>query len=605
MAKRLIRVGLIILMSFPFSLIFIFLNKLSLSSKFWLSALIFSTIWIFFFSSLKTINQKSFKVSYSDSLFFYFITWSLILVLFTKTLQIPLLILIIFLFYSWSCLVKKLDKEIVKVIVSTFIFFGVVEVLFGISQLYNIIPNNNSYFKITGHFQNPDHFAGFILSIAPLTLGVCLFHKSLKSKTLIRLSFIYNVLVLIILPSTKIRSAWLAILVGSLFLLYHRFDIKFYLTKYINTIPKKTVAIVTIFSLIISGSIALYKMKPDSAFGRLLIWKVTIDLIQEKPLFGHGINQFKTKYNLAQAEYFTLNDGTERERLVAGNVEHAHNEYLQIWMELGLVGLILFFFLMGSILFPLNRKKSEESEIDFKYVISISAKASIISILVISFFSFPFHVIPTLINFIFLLALVNGLKDGVKIYHLSAIQQKIIKVLVIVVLCIILYLSFDMYNKHKSWENARKEYYSGNKLFSLEKMETLFPTLKNNGHFLFDYSAFLVADEKYEEAMEVMEKAKKHTSNPNLYMLLGEANEKLGKIDEAVANYRISSNIIPHKLFPLYRIMKAYIKKGDHLKAVTIAKQLIDKEEKIKTFAGKQIKSEALEYLRKRDVVLD
>lgn len=59
-----------------------------------------------------------------------------------------------------------------------------------------------------------------------------------------------------------------------------------------------------IFTILIVG---LFLLKKDSAFGRILIWNNSLDMILEKPILGHGPNTFMSRYMLYQADYFNKN----------------------------------------------------------------------------------------------------------------------------------------------------------------------------------------------------------------------------------------------------------------------------------------------------------
>lgn len=79
----------------------------------------------------------------------------------------------------------------------------------------------------------------------------------------------------------------------------------------------------------------LFVLKPDSARGRLFMWKITCRAITEKPLTGHGIHNFAAVYGNAQEAYFAAGDYESWEERVAGSPEYAFNEYLQAAVEWG------------------------------------------------------------------------------------------------------------------------------------------------------------------------------------------------------------------------------------------------------------------------------
>ncbi len=65
--------------------------------------------------------------------------------------------------------------------------------------------------------------------------------------------------------------------------------------------------------------------------GRVSIWKDTLQVIRDYPLFGTGLGTFRLAYRHYQTG------------LVSMSVEHAHNDYLQSAAELGIPGAVLLF----------------------------------------------------------------------------------------------------------------------------------------------------------------------------------------------------------------------------------------------------------------------
>ncbi len=78
-------------------------------------------------------------------------------------------------------------------------------------------------------------------------------------------------------------------------------------------------------------TISASKVKPfkDSSRVRLQYWQAGLEMIKEKPLLGFGLGSFGRvygKYKLPEAE----------------ETQMAHNNFLQIWTELGIVGFLIF-----------------------------------------------------------------------------------------------------------------------------------------------------------------------------------------------------------------------------------------------------------------------
>ena len=73
--------------------------------------------------------------------------------------------------------------------------------------------------------------------------------------------------------------------------------------------------------------------------GRSQIWLANMDMIKERPLTGWGFGNYR---QFREAFYQRYPD--------ADTDAHAHNNFLQVWVDAGLIGLVAFLFLVGSII---------------------------------------------------------------------------------------------------------------------------------------------------------------------------------------------------------------------------------------------------------------
>ncbi len=73
--------------------------------------------------------------------------------------------------------------------------------------------------------------------------------------------------------------------------------------------------------------------------GRYPVYQITWRMIKDKPVFGRGLNSFG-------ADFFHYRAETEMSKLPMidqpGAFRETHNDYLQVWEELGIIGLLLF-----------------------------------------------------------------------------------------------------------------------------------------------------------------------------------------------------------------------------------------------------------------------
>lgn len=113
--------------------------------------------------------------------------------------------------------------------------------------------------------------------------------------------------------------------------------------------------------------------------GRLKIWKNTITIIKENPLLGYGVGNHKLaimKVEAKQKSNFVVSD-------------HAHNDFLEMWSELGIFGLIIYLSLFFSalILFIKTLLKKEVS--DISRFISFAGFLCVVTYMNDAMFNFP------------------------------------------------------------------------------------------------------------------------------------------------------------------------------------------------------------------------
>lgn len=75
----------------------------------------------------------------------------------------------------------------------------------------------------------------------------------------------------------------------------------------------------------------------NSIYERIIVWKNSLKLIEEHPLTGAGLNNWKllqAKFGVGGTIY--LNTGMV-------HFEHPHNDYLLVWSEQGIPGSYYFY----------------------------------------------------------------------------------------------------------------------------------------------------------------------------------------------------------------------------------------------------------------------
>ncbi|MCD6219941.1 O-antigen ligase family protein, partial [Candidatus Calescamantes bacterium] len=126
--------------------------------------------------------------------------------------------------------------------------------------------------------------------------------------------------------------------------------------------------------------------------GRREVWRISWKMLKERPLTGWGWGSYR--YYLP-----FFKDATFNKILPNVNIQQAHNDYLQIWIEGGIISLLAFIFLLFKIM-----------QLNIKRVWFIGGMALLLEALV----SFPFYT-PLSSLLFFSLSGLEGKREGLKV----------------------------------------------------------------------------------------------------------------------------------------------------------------------------------------------
>lgn len=540
-----------------------------------------------------------------------------------KYLQLTGLVILFLIVRSFSPVYQK--YLIVSILIS-----GILQAVYGNLQLYNIYPSKHHLFSITGSFFNPGPYAGYLAMVFPIALVIYFtkipkietiklpvrflkkFKKSLKqTENNLKLPHIFQTIkiavikyislitiitILLVLPATRSRAAWLATIISSGFVVFRIFPVRNVIEKFLNSGTKRLIAGAVILFFVSGFVTSIYLMKKDSADGRLLIWKNTSRMIKDKPFAGHGYGKFQAHYMDYQAEYFQQNPDS-KEGYVADNIIYPFNEYLKVLSELGIIGFILL------IIIPLCLFRTKSYNNGGRTLYILITQASILSLCIFSFFSYPAEILPILINMMILLAIASSHQERVFKKPMSGMTSKIqaktpmiLNYTIAGVSLFIILLTFKpiekLYKAYWTWDEAFKIYQMGLYDDSIESFQNSYIDLKNNGEFLVMYGKALSMAGKNQQAVELLNIARNYLKNTILYTALGDSYKELQDINKSEEAYLKAYYMIPNRFYPKYLLAKLYQENGQYIKANRTALELLNKNEKIHSTAIEEIREE-------------
>lgn len=467
---------------------------------------------------------------------------------------------------------------------------GLVEAVWGMQQLHGYAYSNHSLFRLTGSFFNPGPYCGYLAAVLP----VCLWAALKFQKGMHYFAWICAGAILIVLPAGMSRSAWMAAVVACGWVYWTERigweKAKAAYKRYKNA----TIPFIAIVAILAGCAIAgVYGMKRDSADGRLLMWKVTGKAIAGQPLAGTGLGGFPAAYAEAQGEYFATGTATGQEKQVAGCPEYAFNEYLQIGLEQGIGGLIVFVLWLGSMGYYGIRNRQH------------GAVGGVLALAVFAVSSYPLQ-LPSFWMILVFLGAICVTKDGTQarssaLSVSSAYPITIISLLSLASVCLFI-LQKGQYEVYKRWGRMQMVY--NNKAYESvsEDYKDLHDKLKHKPEFLFEEAQCLSKTGRYAEAIRVLERAKRLSGDPMIRYMIAKNRQATGDYREAERELLHAIGILPERLYPYYLLAKLYAEpafyQADKFRAAAGA--VLTKEPKVESSAIREMRTEIKKILEKK-----
>lgn len=468
---------------------------------------------------------------------------------------------------------RKAQRTILWAIITGSLF----EVLLALGQQHGIIPNANDNFVYGGSLGNQGALACYFSVCIPILLSVSfIYNRNKKNENLSYIILLCLLVMTYYVIVSKSRSAWIATLISSAYIYNREYRITARILQFFRIKMAFVVAFVTLIGITIALSVALYQFKPDSVLGRTFIWKVALSAQHQNFFSGDGIGTFYANYGKWQEAYFENKVTTETEQQLADYVTCAYNEILEIGIEQGVLGVLLFFSLFIVAL-----------SIKPKTHIAAGSKASLISILIISFFTYPFQMPMIIIHYFVFLAVV--LSDNKKqLLNMPKTAKAMLTTLAVMPL---VFYAINIYGQglfRKAIAYASLKNYDKATLY----YNRAYPILSDNASFLSSFALMYYENKQYDNSIAVLLQAKPKSSNPSINMLLGNNYKELKQYNDAIREYSEVSYMIPSRLFPKYQIALIYKELNDSSATFNKALEIVNMPVKVPSSATKTIKKE-------------
>ena len=214
--------------------------------------------------------------------------------------------------------------------------------------------------RASGPFINPDHFANYLALILPIALAGAFFRTSAMSKPLEQGLRIFSALTAFLLFTGILlslsRSGWISALLGIVLLLWFspwqsEEGLPALFKKRVTPAARGAITILCILLLVslffvgpggreqVDTRLGESFTQDAGLWGRTAIWKDCLPMVRDFPFFGVGLGAWPELFLRYQSAPWS-----------AGFYREAHNDYIELLAETGVIGfgLLAWFFVLGG-----------------------------------------------------------------------------------------------------------------------------------------------------------------------------------------------------------------------------------------------------------------
>ncbi len=282
--------------------------------------------------------------------------------------------------------------------------------------------------SVVSTFGNRNYLGTFAMFVAFIPLAFIFYYKNLIMKVVSLSLFTWLLYGLYI---TRCRAALIGFAVGVVFMLILWIINSGKSNKAIGygIIVGGLVICIFIAGLVVSAltiqsesmldklklTFTLNRLKSNT-YERMWVWYANNKAFSENIrtlLLGQGFGSFKHFFPLKEAEVFSDNN---KGSFTAVTFRQAHNDWLQIFSELGIVGMILFLFLLKRFFSSIQKSLQYDifylkNELNGDHALIIALGAAMVAQLFAALPDFPFHRIETAVFAVVFLSLVPVLTE--------------------------------------------------------------------------------------------------------------------------------------------------------------------------------------------------
>lgn len=447
--------------------------------------------------------------------------------------------------------------------------------LFALAQFFGCDPSllRGGTQKIYSTMGNPNHLASYLAISLPI--GCCGWLSASPGRKNSALLFSFFIVGTAALLITGARGGWAALCGG---VIVSMAILQWPIPRFHLLASVITLAVLIVFFALPSpvnrydtGALnkfselagipreGLPSLSKGGSAWRMMVWKIGGRMGKEHPWHGSGIGSFNLLYLDHLAEFLKVPENRSYIPLAEGGIDYAHNDYLQVWIELGLIGLALLAWFLISLTvngFTCARRSREGNWITGALL------AGCVAFLLEATVSFPFHLWSSAVTFFIFAGAVASADSHEQTIHLEQLRfTRATGPLLIVAMLLSLVCVWCMCGTIASEVQLSRGidlFYGGNSAGAFNEFERAIRWQPHNGQARFFLALCLVEKGRHREALQELLSASRDFSRQVIYVQLGRVYGRLGNVPEGMQFLDRALSILP-------RDPDAWLEKGNLL----------------------------------------
>lgn len=336
---------------------------------------------------------------------------------------------------------------------------------------------------------------------------------------------------------------------------------------------------------LVAATAGLYALRPASADGRLLIYRVTAECIADAPLTGHGRAGLTRDYMPRQADFLSRHPRHPAARL-ADNVPYAFNEWAGFVLRYGLVGLVL----LGVFLWTLLRPVFLPAGGSAGHTYLTACGAALAALATLSLLSYPLSFPPVLLMALLAATAAHGRQPA--LLHLrpgsAALRCGAAAGGVAAILCTVPAVAGEcLWHRGEAAPAEQMRHYA-----------RAHRCLSGRPEFLYNYAAALNLAGDYAASDRLLAECRRELNDYDTELLAADNALSAGRTARAECHLNRAAAMIPARFMPLYGLLSVAEATGDTAGRRHAARAILAKRVKVPSAEVDEIRAEARRVLR-------